>query len=101
MAEIIIPELSGLINELRAIRNQMDRIEALLIEKEGKPYLTIQEIAQELNYSEGTIKLWCTQGRRHPLTRKIIVLKAHKSTGGHYRIRRKDLEVFKEIFTTK
>ncbi|MDQ1087185.1 hypothetical protein [Siphonobacter sp. SORGH_AS_1065] len=101
MAEIIIPELSQLITEVRAIRTQMDRIEALLNEKEGKEYLALTHVAKELKFSDATIKTWCVQGRRHPVSRKLIVLKTYKSEGGRYRVLRKDLEAFKEIFTTK
>lgn len=100
MAEIIIPELSELLTEMRAIRTQMDRIEAKLNEKEGKPYLRVTEIAKELRYSDVTIKNWILHGRRHPMNRKKIKLPAFLSEGGHYRVQRKDLEAFKNMFTT-
>ena len=100
MAEILIPELETLIKKVDDLTKQLGRIEAMLSEKHNKPYLTVPEVASELKFSGATIKTWINQGRRHPQTRKLVKLPCIKSEGGHYRVKRKDLEVFKEVFTT-
>ncbi len=100
MAEILIPELSSLLSEVTEMRKQLNRMERLFFERRDKPFLTTTDISEELQLSDYTIKAWINKGRKHPQTRRIIKLPAIKTEGGHYRIKRKDLDAFNEVFTT-
>ncbi|OZI07990.1 hypothetical protein BWI93_11585 [Siphonobacter sp. BAB-5385] len=99
--EVHIPELTKLLTQVDLLSNQLSRMERLFFEKQDKPFLTVTDVATELRLSDYTIKAWINKGRKHPQTRKVIKLNAVKTDGGHYRIKRKDLETFNELFTSK
>ncbi|MDQ1087187.1 hypothetical protein [Siphonobacter sp. SORGH_AS_1065] len=95
-----LKSLQQMFNLMQEVNHRMINLEQMIMEKDGKHHLSAQDVAKEMSCALNTVKAWINTGRKHPLTRKPVYLKAFRLEGGHYRIARRDLEEFKNIFTT-